>query len=102
MRGMQFYKGRLIAYSLGNFCGYGVLSANGYLGVGGILRVSLHKDGTWAGGSLVPTEMIRGGLPTVDPGRRAIDFVNGLSTADFGATAARLSSVDGTITTPTL
>ena len=26
MRGMEFYKGRLIAYSLGNFCGYGVLT----------------------------------------------------------------------------
>ncbi len=27
MRGMEFYKGRLIAYSLGNFAGSGVLTA---------------------------------------------------------------------------
>ena len=32
MRGMEFYKGRLIAYSLGNFCGYGALNAAGFLG----------------------------------------------------------------------
>src|SRR5262249_42311426 len=47
MRGMEFYEGRLIAYSLGNFCGYAVLSTDGFLGVGGILKVTLHADGTW-------------------------------------------------------
>ncbi len=50
MRGMEFYKGRLIAYSLGNFCGYRVLSTAGFLGVGGVLKVTLTKDGTWVGG----------------------------------------------------
>ena len=43
MRGMEFYKGRLIAYSLGNFCGYRVLGTAGFLGVGGVLKVTLHK-----------------------------------------------------------
>ncbi len=100
MRGMEFYKGRLIAYSLGNFCGYGVLNSSGYLGVGGVLRVSLHKDGSWAGGTLVPTEMVRHGLPAPDPGRRALAFVNGLSTDDFGAAAAAIATADGAITPP--
>jgi hypothetical protein len=101
MRGMQFYKGRLIAYSLGNFCGYGVLSSTGFLGVGGVLKVTLHKDGTWAGGTLIPTEMINGGLPAPDPDKRALAFVDGLSTNDFGATAAHISHTNGTITPPT-
>ena len=47
MRGMEFYKGRLIAYSLGNFCGYEVLSSDGFSGVGGVLKVTLNKDGSW-------------------------------------------------------
>src|SRR5882757_4816536 len=63
MRGMEFYKGRLIAYSLGNFCGYGVLSTTGFLGVSGVLKVNLNKDGSWASGQLVPTEMTKSGLP---------------------------------------
>jgi hypothetical protein len=99
MRGMEFYKGRLIAYSLGNFCGYGVLNSAGYLGVGGVLSVSLHRDGTWADGHLVPTEMVHNGLPAVDSDKRALSFVNGLSRADFGPNGARVGS-DGKITPP--
>lgn len=99
MRGMEFYKGRLIAYSLGNFCGYGVLNSSGYLGVGGVLKVTLNKDGTWVSGQLVATEMVRGGIPAPDPDRRAIPFVNRLSREDFGGGAARLAA-DGTITPP--
>jgi hypothetical protein len=100
MRGMEFYKGRLIAYSLGNFCGYRVLSTAGYSGVGGILKVTLHKDGSWAGGTLVATEMVNGGLPAVDTDLRALPFVDGLSKADFGANAARISATDGKISPP--
>ncbi|WP_425560716.1 CapA family protein [Luedemannella helvata] len=90
MRGMEFYKGRLIAYSLGNFCGYRVLRGTGYLGVGGILKVRLKPDGTWVSGTLVPTEMVNGGYPAVDKEKRALSFVNGLSEDDFGDNAARI------------
>jgi hypothetical protein len=83
MRGMEFYKGRLVAYSLGNFCGYRVLGTGGFLGVGGVLKVTLHKDGTWAGGKLVPTKMINGGIAAPDDDKRALDFVAGLSREDF-------------------
>jgi hypothetical protein len=100
MRGMEFYKGRLIAYSLGNFCGYGVLNSNGYLGVGGVLRVTLKRDGSWAGGTLVATEMVKGGMVAPDSDNRALSFVNGLSKADFGARAATISAVSGEITPP--
>ena len=50
MRGMEFYKGRLIAYSLGNFCGYRVLSTAGFLGVGGVLKVTLNEGRHLGGG----------------------------------------------------
>ena len=100
MRGMEFYRGRLIAFSLGNFCGYGVLSTTGFLGVGGVLRVTLREDGTWAGGELVATEMVRGGLPALDDDRRALAFVRRLSREDFGANAAGISTSTGAITPP--
>ncbi len=77
MRGLEWYKGRLIAYSMGNFAGYKVLSSIGALGIGGILKVTLLADGTWAGGSLVPTQMVNGGFPAVDPQRRALTLVQG-------------------------
>jgi Bacterial capsule synthesis protein PGA_cap len=100
MRGMEFYKGRLIAYSLGNFCGYRVLGTAGFLGVGGVLKVTLHKDGTWAGGKLVPTEMINGGIASPDDDKRALAFVAGLSREDFPASAPTISTTDGTISPP--
>lgn len=100
MRGMEFYKGRLIAYSLGNFCGFGVLSSAGNSGVGGVLKVSLNKDGSWAGGQLVPTVMVNRGLPAPDPQKKALALVDGLSKEDFGAAAASISTADGRISPP--
>jgi hypothetical protein len=91
MRGMEWYKGRLIAYSLGNFAGYKVLSSAGPLGVGGILKVTLRADGGWVDGSLVPTRMVNGGLPALDRKRQALSLVRDLSAADFGATAAGIA-----------
>jgi hypothetical protein len=100
MRGMEFYKGRLIAYSLGNFCGYAVLASSGISGVGGVLKVSLNKDGTWASGKLVPTMMVNRGLPAPDPQKRALAMVDGLSKEDFGPAAASISGTDGSISPP--
>ena len=52
LRGMEFYRGRLIAYSLGNFAGGGnTLSNPGVLRCGGVLRVTLAADGSYPGGS---------------------------------------------------
>jgi hypothetical protein len=100
MRGMEFYQGRLIAYSLGNFCGYRVLSSAGFTGVGGVLKVTLHKDGTWASGHLVPTEMINGGIAAPDDDKRALAFVAGLSRENFPAGAPTISTTDGSISPP--
>ena len=101
LRGMEFYRGRLVAYSLGNFCGGGgTLNSSGNLGISGVLKVSLRRDGGWAGGSLVSTtHQGGGGLPRMDPGHRGAALVRSLSTADFGATAARLTGT-GQITPP--
>ncbi|HET8660643.1 MAG TPA: CapA family protein [Micromonosporaceae bacterium] len=101
LRGMEFYRGRLVAYSLGNFCGGGgTLNSSGNLGISGVLKVSLRKDGGWAGGSLISTtHQGGGGLPRMDPGHRGAALVRSLSTADFRATAARLTGT-GQITPP--
>src|ERR671938_352820 len=47
LRGMEWYRGRLIAYSLGNFLGYETLSHTGPQGVGGIVTLQLASDGSW-------------------------------------------------------
>src|ERR1700685_3845785 len=45
LRGMQFYQGHLIAYSLGNFASYGDFSTDGDLGMSVILHVRLSSAG---------------------------------------------------------
>src|SRR5690349_8945163 len=45
MRGMEFYKNHLIAYSLGNFAGYHALLTGGTLSISGVLRVTLDRSG---------------------------------------------------------
>ena len=47
-RGIEWYRGRLIAYSLGNFAGYKVFALSGPLSISGILRVTLRGDGRFA------------------------------------------------------
>lgn len=100
LRGMQFYKGRLIAYSLGNFAGgEGMLSNDGRLGWGGVLHVSLRPDGSWAGGRFRSTYMNGAGRPTPDPDNRGLKAVRDLSRSDFGDTAAVFTG-DGSIRPP--
>ena len=101
LRGMDFYQGRLIAYSLGNFAGGGnSLSNDGRLGWGGVLKVSLKPDGTWAGGSFTSTYMNSAGKPTMDPDHRGLGLVAELSRADFPKSGARLDR-QGKISPPT-
>ncbi|WP_189170958.1 CapA family protein [Pilimelia anulata] len=99
LRGMEFYRGRLIAYSLGNFAAGGaVLRESGRSGLGGVLRVALRRDGTWSAGEFVSTAMADG-RPTVDRAARSADLVRTLSTRDFPRTGARFD-VAGRIVPP--
>ncbi|WP_199510199.1 CapA family protein [Nucisporomicrobium flavum] len=101
LRGMQFYKGKLIAYSLGNFAGGGrTLSRGGVLGYGGILRVTVTRDGTFKSGKFLSTAMNSAGRPTRDSANeRGRARVRELSAADFGDTAAEIDD-NGLISAP--
>jgi hypothetical protein len=101
LRGMQFYKGKLIAYSLGNFAGGGkTLSSDGVLKYGGILHVSLTRDGEFAGGKFLSTYLDSTGKPTRDSDKeRGLARVRQLSADDFGDTAATIGA-DGSIRAP--
>ena len=98
LRGMEFYKGKLIAYSLGNFAGGGrTLSRTGVLKYGGVLHVTLRKDGSYVGGKLLSTYMNSDGLPTRDESaERGRKLVAQLTKADFPETGPTFGA-DGSI-----
>jgi hypothetical protein len=91
LRGMEWYEGRLIAYSLGNFAGYKVFALGGPLSLSGILHVTLRGDGTYVKGRLVATELVGGGYPALDPDEAAHGAVRTLSRQDFGARGVKVS-----------
>ena len=92
LRGMEWYRGRLIAYSLGNFAGYKVFSLGGPLSTSGILRITLRGDGKFETGRLVATHLAGSGLPAIDPSEAAHGLVRTLSREDFGARAVKVSA----------
>jgi hypothetical protein len=91
LRGMECYRRRLIAYSLGNFVGYRTLSTSGVLSLSGVLRVRLGPAGVLRGGRLFPVRLARPGVPRRDPSGASIALVRRLSRADFGRRACRLT-----------
>ncbi len=100
LRGMEWYRGRLIAYSLGNFVGYRTLSASGRKGVGAVLSVRLRRDGTFVSGRLTGTRMTGVGLPVTDPRQTGVTYIGQLSQEDFPRCGARLTD-PGTLAAPT-
>ena len=91
LRAMEVYKGRLIAYSLGNFVGYRQFGTKGgYTGTSAILDVTLSKNGAVDGARLHPVLLDAEAVPKPDPSGKAYGQVNELSAADFPDTAVRV------------
>jgi hypothetical protein len=95
LRGMEWYHGRLVAYSLGNFLGDGTLGIGGILGVSGILHVKLTGAGGWVSGSLTPIRLVSPGVPVIDSAEEAHGVVRTLSREDFGRNAMRVTPTGG-------
>lgn len=87
LRGMECRRGRVIAYSLGNFAAHRTLSTSGVLALSGVLRLRLDAKGGLRAGVLRPVRLTRSGLPRVDDRGESIALVRRLSRQDFGKTA---------------
>jgi hypothetical protein len=92
LRGMEFYRGRLIAYSLGNFLTYRGFNLAGPLGITGVLQLEFTGERALRRARLVPMVQVPRRGPVPDPDQAALQLVRRLSTEDFGATAALISN----------
>jgi poly-gamma-glutamate capsule biosynthesis protein CapA/YwtB (metallophosphatase superfamily) len=95
-RAMEFYKGRLIAYSMGNFATYGRFTVTGIQGLGMVLEVELDREGRFLSGRILPTRQHGEGIPQPDPQGGVISLVRKLTAQDFPATGAQITE-DGVI-----
>jgi len=92
LRGMEIYRDRLIAYSLGNFSGYANFSLEGVLGKTVVLHVTLGPRGDFRSGRLASVQMIEEGQPVPDPAGTGADLVEELSAEDFGKKGIQVDS----------
>jgi poly-gamma-glutamate capsule biosynthesis protein CapA/YwtB (metallophosphatase superfamily) len=100
LRGMEVYRDRLIAYSLGNFMGGGgALSKSPPMGYSGVLKVNVQRDGTFVDGHFASTVIGARGAPVPDQQQRGRAMVEDLSKADFGSSAVTVGD-DGKISRP--
>lgn len=90
LRGMEIYKDRLIAYSLGNFCTYGWFQLAGETALTVILEAKLDHEGRFIGGKLHSGKQEGRGIPVLDPSGEAVRKVRALSEADFGPNAPKI------------
>jgi hypothetical protein len=82
-RALELYKGKLIAYSLGNFMGYRTLSTAGALGQSLILDVKMTPQGDFVSGKIIPIELSSQGIPSVDEYFRTVGLIRRLTKSDF-------------------
>ncbi len=84
LRGMEIYKGRFIAYSLGNFSSYKTFNLSRNLGWSTVAHVQIAPNGVALSAKLNPVVIVDPGKPVKDKKRRAIREVRRLSEDDFG------------------
>lgn len=97
LRGMEVYRDRLVAYSLGNFATYGWFQLVGATAESMVLEVTLAADGRFLSGKINPVQIENRGIPMLDgKTRSAVATVRNLSAMDFGANAPVIRD-DGTL-----
>ncbi len=82
-RAMEIYKNKLIAYSLGNFCGYGLFRMEGPRKYSLILEVHLTDKGEFYKARIIPVILKNKGIPFYDPEKNVIKLIKKLTKTDF-------------------
>ncbi|HMA99413.1 MAG TPA: CapA family protein [Spirochaetota bacterium] len=83
LRGMELYKKRLIAYSLGNFTGYKLFSVKARKGYSMLLKVTVADTGAFIKGRIIPLILQPRGIPRYDKNLKAVKTIRYLNKNNF-------------------
>jgi hypothetical protein len=84
LRGMEVYKNKLIAYSLGNFLTYGNMNISGITGVNVILQAELENStGDFIRGQLISIQQVGNGIPSLDETNEGFHLIKNLTSKDI-------------------
>jgi hypothetical protein len=99
LRGVEFYHGKPIFYSLGNFLNYRGFSLDGPAGITTVLELELDGDGRFRSARMPALRQIPRTGPVPDSSRAAVRLLQRITRLDFPKSGA-LIDADGTISPP--
>jgi len=91
-RAVEVYRGRFIAYSLGNFWTYGRFNLRGDSGLAPIARLEVDGDGALLAAQIVSARQERPGGPVLDPRGEAARRIAFLTARDFPESGTQVDS----------
>jgi hypothetical protein len=91
IRGIERYKGKLIAYSLGNFAGWHNFASSAVSDKTGVLQLTVDRRGNVLEGRWRSAVLQAPGVPVPDPANISAQLARALSISDFGADAWPIS-----------
>lgn len=95
-RAIEVYKGRFIAYSLGNFWTFGRFNVRETAGLAPIADLEVNRQGELVSARIVSARQERPGGPTFDGSNGAAQRIAVLTARDFGETGTTVAA-DGTV-----
>lgn len=90
-RAMEVYKNKFIAYSLGNFCTYGLFNLNGPSGIAPLLQLKVNRRGDFLFADIISVKQTKLKGLTVDHTHSAFKKIRFLSNTDFPDNKLRFS-----------
>lgn len=90
VRALELHRGRLIAYSLGNFATYGRFNLKGPNALAPLLEVALDRKGRFLNGRIHSAIQLGEGGPLPDPEGRAAQRMRELTREDFPEAGVRI------------
>lgn len=90
VRGVEVYKDRFIAYSLGNFCTPYNVNLTGISGYAPIVEINIDKDGTFRHGKIHSFIQTRGIGPRTDKTKKVALEMKNLSETDIPHSQAKI------------
>ena len=83
LRAVDLYKGRFIAYSLGNFATYARFNLSWNRGLAPLIQVNINKKGEFLSGKIISAKQIGFGVPVLDNNNEAAKEIKRLTNLDF-------------------
>jgi poly-gamma-glutamate capsule biosynthesis protein CapA/YwtB (metallophosphatase superfamily) len=90
-RALEVYKNKLIAYSLGNFCTYGMFNLNGTSGYAPLLEFQVNGNGDFLNGKIISFLQKGEGGPKLDLNNAAARLIQQLSKEDIPESKLQIS-----------